>query len=78
MLLRELWSGSVQTKKHPPEGIFASGSDSEIVDWLMKSHNNDKAKATSALNFYINRAGKNLSVERQSVLTSAKTKLSEK
>lgn len=71
MLLQELkWSGDVKTKKHPPAGLFAEGSAGAIVKWLKSSHA-DKAGAVSALNFYINRAGKNLSTERKAVLKSA-------
>ncbi len=38
MKLLELWSEKVKTKKHPKEGLFASGSDTEIAAWLKKSH----------------------------------------
>jgi hypothetical protein len=72
MRLCELkWSGDVKAKKHPPEGLFAEGSASAIVKWLKSAHT-DKAGAMSALNFYINRAGKNLSTERKAVLADAK------
>jgi hypothetical protein len=71
MLLQELkWSGDVKTKKHPPEGLFAEGSAGAIVKWLKSAHA-DKKGAVSALNFYINRAGKNLPAERKAVLDSA-------
>jgi hypothetical protein len=60
------WSGSVKTKKHSPEGLFATGSASAIAKWLKAEHK-DKHGAMSALNFYKNRAGKNLSAERKSV-----------
>jgi hypothetical protein len=69
------WSGDVKTKKHPPEGLFKDGSADEIASWLKKSHKGDKGKASSSLNFYINRAGKNLSSERRKVLESVKGKL---
>lgn len=70
----EKWSGDVRTKKHPPEGLFKEGSQSDIVDWLKKSHKDLKG-AMGALNFYINRAGKNLSAERKKTLEGAKNKL---
>lgn len=76
MLLKELWSGDVKTKKHPPEGLFAEGSAAAIVKWLKSAHS-DKKSATGALNFYINRAGKNLSAERKAVLDDAKKTLSD-
>lgn len=81
MLLNEIfteanWSGDVKTKKHPPEGLFASGSAEKITKWLVSSHK-DLKSASSALNFYINRAGKDLSAERKAVLNSVKTKLTD-
>jgi hypothetical protein len=74
MLLQELWSGNVKTKKHPPEGLFANGTAAEIASWLKSAHA-DKKGAMAALNFYINRAGKNLEPTRKAVLDSAKSKL---
>lgn len=71
MLLTELWSGNVKTKKHPPDGLFATGTAKEIADWLKSAHG-DKKGAMDALNFYINRAGKNLSDSRKGVLSHAK------
>jgi hypothetical protein len=77
MLLSELkWSGDVKTKKHPPEDLFATGSAAEIASWLKSSHGSKKS-AMSALNFYINRAGKNLSASRKGTLEAAKKKLEE-
>ena len=73
-LLELKWSGDVKTKKHPPEGLFAEGTAGAIVKWLKSAHG-DKAGAMSALNFYINRAGKNLSAARKAVLNSAKETL---
>ena len=73
--LYELWSGGVKTMKHPPAGLFASASSAQIVAWLKKEHGDLKG-AMSALNFYINRAGKNLSSERKSALETAKRELS--
>jgi len=74
-LNEKIWSGAVHTKKHPPEDLFAEGSATDIVDWLKSSHK-DKRSAMSALNFYINRAGKKLSAKRRAVLDVAKSKLS--
>jgi len=74
MLLSEIWSGAVNTKKHPPEALFAEGTPDEIKNWLKKSHKDD-ASAMASLNFYINRAGKNLSVDRKAVLDQVKKSL---
>ncbi len=52
------WVASVEVKKKPPEGLFTKKAE-EIVAWLKKSHKEYKS-AMAALNFYINRAGKNL------------------
>jgi len=74
MLLEEIWSGAVKAKKHPPEGLFAEGTPDEIKAWLKKSHK-DNADAIKSLNFYINRAGKNLSSDRKAVLDHVKKSL---
>jgi hypothetical protein len=68
------WSGSVATKKHPPEDLFSEGSAGAIVKWLKSAHKDLKG-AMSALNFYINRAGKNLPAARKAVLDQAKEQL---
>lgn len=70
------WSGEVKTKKHPKEGVFAEGSAKEISSWCISSHKSLKS-AMSALNFYINRAGENLSDERLQVLEQAKKLIQE-
>ena len=54
------WSGDVETKYTPPEGTFTKSS-AEIADTVLKGHNGDKGSAIKSINFYINRAGKNLS-----------------
>lgn len=68
------WSGEVHTKKHPPEGLFANGTSKTIVKWLKDNHKEFKS-AMSALNFYINRSGKNLTAERKAELESTKDDL---
>lgn len=81
MLLQELlsiyekWSGEVKTAKHPPKDLFATGKASEIASWLKRSHPDDLKGAVDALEFYVNRAGKNLSAERKQELAKAKTLL---
>lgn len=70
-LLSEKKLSDVKAKKHPPEGLFAEGNAAEIASWLKKNHDDLKG-AMSALNFYVNRAGKDLSAERRSTLEQAK------
>lgn len=70
----EKWSGDVKTKWHPKEGFF-DRSATEIASGL-KSASDDLKQAMSRLNFYINRAGDNLSSEDKSRLELAKDKLS--
>ena len=82
MLVNEIlnekqWVADVETKKHPPDGLFAEGSADKIAKWLISSHT-DLKSAMSALNFYINRAGKGLSADRKAVLEEVKKILSEK
>lgn len=74
MKLLELWSADVKTKKHPKEGLFATGSATEIANWLKDSHD-DLKSAMGALNFYVNRAGKNLSDSQKGKLSHAKALL---
>lgn len=56
---------------HTKEGIFQQSSD-KIATYLLKQ---GKGKAMSRLNFYINRAGKNLSVSDRNRLEKAKRKI---
>ena len=70
----EAFIASVETKWSPPEGFFEKSS--EAVAKGLKSASKDLKQAMSRLNFYINRAGKNLSDEDHSRLEAAKTKLS--
>jgi hypothetical protein len=65
-------------------GIFKSGNAEEIAQSLKRSSLASRRRrgtpfqsAMSMLNFYLNRAGKNLSKERRRVLESAKGKLRE-
>jgi len=53
------WSGKVKPKIKVKEGIFAEGSGQEIATYLL-GKGGGKAKAMQRLNFYINRAGENL------------------
>jgi len=67
------------------KGVFTSGSPEKIAGSLERSAKQSRRKkgsayqsAMSMLNFYINRAGKNLSAKKKAVLTKAKDKLKEK
>lgn len=59
----------VKAKWHPKEGLFTSDNPDEIARYLLK-HSEDRAQAMRRLNFYINRAGKNL--KNRDVLEKAK------
>ncbi|HZY72798.1 MAG TPA: tRNA adenosine(34) deaminase TadA [Edaphobacter sp.] len=72
------WSAKVNTDStHPDEGLF-NKSASEIAKALASKKVSPKGPASGMrmLNFYINRAGKNLSSERRAELEKAKDKLS--
>lgn len=69
------WSENVDTKWHPPEGFF-DGSSESIAQGL-KDASDDRAQAMDRLNFYINRAGSNLSEEDRARLEKAKQILEE-
>lgn len=69
--------GDVKVTRHSPERLFADGTAEMIVHWLREEHPGDKAGAMSALMFYMNRAGENLSEERRGVLNHAKGLLQE-
>lgn len=67
------------------KGVFKSGSPEKIASSLERSAKKSRRKkgtsyqsAMSMLNFYINRAGKNLPAKKKKVLTKAKDKLKEK
>ena len=70
----EKWSADVKTKWSPPEGFFKQDAG-KIASGLM-SASKDGAQAMERLNFYINRAGANLSSEDKARLEDAKKKLS--
>ena len=72
------WSGKVTTDStHPDPGLFGKGPRA-IAHALASSKVSPKGPASGMrmLNFYINRAGKNLSSERVAALEKAKTLLS--
>ena len=67
------WSKDVDSKWKPPEGFFKGSADS--IAKGLKSASDDLKQAMSRLNFYINRAGDNLSKEDKDKLEKAKDKL---
>ncbi|MDW5264508.1 MULTISPECIES: tRNA adenosine(34) deaminase TadA [Acidobacteriaceae] len=72
------WSAKVNTDStHPDEGLFNKNA-SAIAKVLASKKVSPKGPASGMrmLNFYINRAGKNLSSERHAELEKAKDKLS--
>jgi hypothetical protein len=73
-IFEEKWSADVVTKWEPPEGFFKQSAE-KIASGL-KTASDDLKTAMGRLNFYINRAGKNLSDEDKGKLESAKRKLS--
>jgi tRNA(Arg) A34 adenosine deaminase TadA len=79
MTTKKKWSAKVDTDStHPDEGLFSKGA-SAIAKALASKKVSPKGPASGMrmLNFYINRAGKNLSKERHAELEKAKIKLSE-
>jgi hypothetical protein len=77
---KKKWSAKVTTDStHPEEGIF-NKSAATIARSLASKKVSPKGPASGMrmLNFYINRAGKNLPEERRAELKKAKTLLSER
>jgi tRNA(adenine34) deaminase len=73
------WSAKVDTDStHPDQGLF-NKSASAVAKALASKKVSPKGPASGMrmLNFYINRAGKNLSASRHAELEKAKTLLSE-
>ena len=72
------WSASVTSDStHPEEGLFNQDAKT-IADHLASKQVSPKgpSQGMQMLNFYINRAGRNLSVERHKTLEHAKELLS--
>jgi tRNA(Arg) A34 adenosine deaminase TadA len=79
MATKKKWSAKVTTDStHPDEGLFNQNA-SAIAKALASKKVSPKGPASGMrmLNFYINRAGKNLSASRKAELKKAKTQLSE-
>ena len=64
------WSAKVKTHWSPPEGLFTKSA--ETIANALDRESDDCAQATERLNFYINRAGKNLSKSDRARLEAAK------
>ena len=73
LLLEKIWSGKVKTKHTFPPGFFKQGAS--VIAKGLKRASGDLKQAMSRLNFYINRAGKNLSPSDRSRLEKAKEEL---
>lgn len=84
---KKKWSQEVTEHSHAlalEEGVFTWKDPKKIAESLKKSALNSTQRKTtpyqsamSMLNFYINRAGKNLPDEQKKILDKAKQKLSE-
>lgn len=82
---QKLWSARVTKHSHALEleaGVFTLGTPKEIAESLKRSANQSTERkagsfqaAMSMLNFYINRAGKNLPASRKKILEGAKAEL---
>jgi tRNA(adenine34) deaminase len=79
MTTKKKWSAKVTTDStHPEPGLFTRNAKT-IARSLASAEVSPKGPASGMrmLNFYINRAGKNLPPERKAELEKAKTRLSE-
>lgn len=70
----EQWADKVKPKWHPKEGLFTGDDPEYIANYLLK-HSEDRGQAMQRLNFYMNRAGDNLT--NKTVLNKVKKILSE-
>ena len=87
MATKKRWSARVTKHSNAldlDKGIFKSDDPKKIAQSLEHSAEKSKRKkagsyqsAMSMLNFYINRAGKNLPAKKKATLTKAKDKLKE-
>lgn len=83
--LKKYWSGKVTRESHAlalEQGVFTWDNPRKIALSLKRSALQSSARkgtpfqsAVSMLNFYINRAGKNLSAKQKKVLEQAKGEL---
>ena len=66
------WSQKVKEKWHPREGLFRSGSAEEIASEVSEHGKASLKTAMARINFYMNRAGKNLPDNEKGRLNRAK------
>jgi hypothetical protein len=81
----EKWSKAVTEHDHPfalPPGVFKSDDPEKIAEALQRSAEDPERasedpyrSAMSMLDFYVNRAGRNLSAKERAALEKAKTAL---
>jgi hypothetical protein len=64
------WSDEVQTKFTPKKDIFKQSSE-EIAEYFY-NNSKDLKQALARINFYLNRAGKNLKLEDKTRIEKAK------
>lgn len=69
-LLEINWSDDIKTSYHPPEGLFTKSAG--VIAKTLKNNSKDLQQSMSRLNFYINRAGSNLSKSTALELEKAK------
>jgi len=69
-----MWTANVKTKWSPPPGFFTQSA--EKIAAGLKSASDSLKQAMARLNFYINRAGKNLKGDDRERLEQAKAILS--
>lgn len=84
-MTRKKWSGRVTEQSDAldlEKGVFTWNDPRRIAESLKRSAEashrckaSPRQSAMSMINFYINRAGKNLSKERESTLNQAKVEL---
>lgn len=82
---KKYWSGAVTTNSNAldlEEGVFTWNNPRQIAESLKRSAEESHRRKTtpfqsamSMLNFYINRAGKNIPSERKAILEQTKVEL---
>lgn len=70
-MARRLWSGKVETKWQPRPGLFREDART-IAHEVLDGHGGDLASSVASINFYINRAGSNLSPRDRARLLMAR------
>jgi hypothetical protein len=64
------WSKKIKTSWEPPEGLFKQ--DPKTIAYAVASDSKDLRQAVQRIQFYVNRAGSNLSTERKRTMDRAK------